>query len=891
MVWWNIVILTGYFRLFTGYLQKKGLGKNMDNKNFKIAISGDISIDLLLWRTQYQSNPGLFWQRYPHVHISSKPGQALLLSRLAALSTGAEILSPQIPDVECDLTEDVLQSTSELSLFPFTDDEKDSRKVYRVSQFLGFTGPATGTPKLFPVINDDEDVDMVILDDEDNGFNMHEEFWPLALKYAKKPPLIIYKTNNPSNSSNLWKHLEESHLQNTIIVIKGDDLRSKGVNISKGLSWERTALDFVWQINNNPDLAFLAKCRHLIIPFGLEGAIYYRKEKKAESYLYFMTYEFEGGFIKENQGKMYGITSCFVAGLTRTIAAGMVNHEELNKSISEGIREGIVAAQKYFIHGFGEQVEEDTFPNPAILVEEKNDFICKEHIQDVRIRNSGNPNCQACWYIIKDKSASDLAEIAFDIVKNGEKSALRFIPIAQFGKLKTVDKAEIEGYRSIKNLMGEYVGANNTLRPLSIAVFGTPGSGKSFGITEVASSIAPKLIVKLDYNLSQLQSLADLISAFHRVRDISLEGKVPLVFFDEFDTAHDGKWGWLRHFLAPMQDGLFREGDSFHPIGKAIFVFAGGTSSTFAEFCGENIQDEAEHKQFLKLFQNAKGPDFVSRLRGYVNILGPNQTDERWDQLFIIRRAMLLRSMLKRKTPHLINDRGEAQIDNGVLRAMLKVPRYKHETRSMEAILEMSMLSNAKKWEQSDLPSKQQLKLHVDEEQFSRDLMHDAFFSEKIEILAIELYHKQVFSEDTSEFKGNDDKPWEDLGEELKASLRDQVKNIPNALRKINYDVISVKERPEPIEFTQKELNIIAAFEHKRWSFHMRKTGWKYGDVKEAWSKTHPLLRPWESLPGDTQDSIIENVKTWPDVLANSSFKIERLKFLCYCEAQMLDAE
>jgi hypothetical protein len=77
-----------------------------------------------------------------------------------------------------------------------------------------------------------------------------------------------------------------------------------------------------------------------------------------------------------------------------------------------------------------------------------------------------------------------------------------------------------------------------------------------------------------------------------------------------------------------------------------------------------------------------------------------------------------------------------------------------------------------------------------------------------------------VFSEDTSEFKGNDDKPWEDLGEELKASLRDQVKNIPNALRKINYDVISVKEKPEPIEFTQKELNIIAAFEHKRWSFH-----------------------------------------------------------------------
>ena len=154
---------------------------------------------------------------------------------------------------------------------------------------------------------------------------------------------------------------------------------------------------------------------------------------------------------------------------------------------------------------------------------------------------------------------------------------------------------------------------------------------------------------------------------------------------------------------------------------------------TFKEFCGEDIKDEVEHKEFLSEFQNAKGPDFVSRLRGYVNILGPNQTDEQWDQLFVIRRAMLLRSLIERKTPHLINERGEAQIDNGVLRALLKVPRYKHESRSMEAILEMSILTNARKWEQSLLPSKEQLKLHVDEEQFLRNLMHDTFFSEKIE--------------------------------------------------------------------------------------------------------------------------------------------------------------
>ena len=42
-----------------------------------------------------------------------------------------------------------------------------------------------------------------------------------------------------------------------------------------------------------------------------------------------------------------------------------------------------------------------------------------------------------------------------------------------------------------------------------------------------------------------------------------------------------------------------------------------------------------------------KGPDFVSRLRGYVNIMGPNPPS---DDVFacIVRRAMLLRSLIER---------------------------------------------------------------------------------------------------------------------------------------------------------------------------------------------------------------------------------------------------
>lgn len=858
----------------------------MSTKDYKIVVSGDVCINSLFWETYHKSNSGFNYENYPNVQIDSKPGQALLLSKLVELSTGSTVLSPKIQKDEYNIEKEILYSNAKLDLFPVTSDDKDNNKVYRVKEFLGFRVSTGNSPKLLPIINDDENADIVILDDENNGFNLNEEFWPLALRKTEKSPIIIYKTNNIDYTNNLWKHIDEFHRKNTIVVINADDLRAKGVNISKGLSWERTALDFVWQINNNPNIDFLSKCHHLIIPFGVEGAIYYRNEKSVESRLFFLTYASEGDFIKETQGKMYGLTSAFVAGITNSIISGLNNKEELHKSIIEGISEGIVAAQKYFVYGFGEKVENNVFPNPNIFREEKNDFIYKEYIQDVLIRNTKNPNCRGCWYIIKDKSTNNLAEIAYNIVKNGEKSALKFIPISQFGNLKTVDRTEIEAYRSIKKLMLEYISSKNVPRPLSIAVFGTPGSGKSFGVTEVASSIAPNLITKLNFNLSQFQSISDLIAAFHKVRDLSLEGKMPLVFFDEFDSNFDGKLGWLKYFLAPMQDGVFREGDSIHPIGKAIFVFAGGTSSTFKEFLGEDITDPNEHKEFLRKFQDAKGPDFVSRLRGYVNILGPNQTNGDWDQLFVVRRAMLLRSLLERKVPHLINKEGEAQIDNGVLRALLKVPRYKHESRSMEAILEMSMLTDAKRWEQSHLPSKDQLKLHVDEEEFLRQLMNNEFYSEKIESIARDLFNNHIIlNESIANLNLSCRKSWNEIDEEFKNSLRDQVKHIPNALHKINYDIISVKKKPKIIEFTERELEVLAEYEHKRWSLEKKEHDWKYGNIIDEDKKTHPLLVSWDKLSDEHKKNLIENVKSWPEILANSNFKIERLKFLCYCES------
>ena len=57
-------------------------------------------------------------------------------------------------------------------------------------------------------------------------------------------------------------------------------------------------------------------------------------------------------------------------------------------------------------------------------------------------------------------------------------------------------------------------------------------------------------------------------------------------------------------------------------------------------------------------FKSAKGPDFVSRLKGFINVLGPNPVEGRsGDPYFIIRRAILLRASLKRSCAAIIREK------------------------------------------------------------------------------------------------------------------------------------------------------------------------------------------------------------------------------------------
>lgn len=155
----------------------------------------------------------------------------------------------------------------------------------------------------------------------------------------------------------------------------------------------------------------------------------------------------------------------------------------------------------------------------------------------------------------------------------------------------------------------------------------------------------------LEFNLSQFDGPADLTAAFQRLRDQVVRGTLPLVFWDEFDSALEGReLGWLVHFLSPMQDGEFAEEGILRPLGSAIFVVAGGTHATLS-----SVKTRATDRPELK------GTDFLSRLRGFVDILGPNPVDDE-DDGFVLRRTFLLRGLLMRHAPQIFSMDGLTSI-------------------------------------------------------------------------------------------------------------------------------------------------------------------------------------------------------------------------------------
>jgi len=714
---------------------------------------------------------------------------------------------------------------------------------------------------------------------------------------------MIYRPYPPVFQGNLWRSVSPNMGENSVLVLRASDLRRLDVSISKGLSWEQTLQDLITEIycERNLSLHPLRTATYVVLSFGNTGTLLIHNPLnqegiKPEIQFFFDSMSVEGDWEIAHQGYLPGSIELLLTLLAKEI---LYPQNPVKIDLTPAVRAHLLGSRA--LHLAGANISEGSL-SLGVLPDELDkvysinptraftpvplDYQLFDCIFQAKHQVKEGPTRD--WSLLS-KTKWDFYSLARKIAILGPMKALQGlnIPIAKYNHLLTVDRKEIEFLHHLQSLFTEYLRKKNN-QPLSIAVFGSPGSGKSFSVKQLAKSLGlPDYEIQpITFNLSQfnVDNPGDLYQAFHAVRDISLSGKIPLVFWDEFDSNN---LAWLRYFLAPMEDGEFQEGQLTHNIGKSIFVFAGGTCSSMEQF---------EVKAQIAVA--AKGPDFLSRIKGFLNVMGPNpvlpyaslQTNcstredrtmqfikaKNADPEFIIRRAILLNSLLQIGYRELFSD-GKLRIDDGVLNAFLLVPKYKHGSRSMQTIFKISQLFGKGKFNRSDLPPQSQLDLHVDGELFydllSQHPMYfdggEAFYQLMNEIdldeAVIEKMAAGIHAIYTLVFEsGKADEPLSITKDEFltiyekmrilpEGLPHDEVsqnyhnaRKIPEKLAAVGFMIEPLGEEGQADALKDEEFEKVSRLEHIRWVRHHIDNGWRYAPVKNKAMKQHDALIAWD---------------------------------------------
>jgi hypothetical protein len=762
-------------------------------------------------------------------------------------------------------------------------------KVWRIREFLGCEpAPKDVKPKLD---QDPAKPDVLVIDDLGLSFRNTESAWPEALRDGGEPTRIVLKTSLPPDRCKLWRCLLDRFADKVTVVLAASMMQARGAAVSGTFSWDRTIGELREELDQGGSRRDLALLRRVIAYFDLAGAAEItRVSSRGPSAprdellpcgqlqrFVFHPAEMEGMYRLRRPGTGFGVGSI--------LAAAVVRHEFEPETYPMFIAlgRGLAAARLEHEIGSGAGLDPDadaahqavknTF-HPAKDAKEPADlFRCAVPAARFQDTNSGD-GWRGLLELTTGEGYEFVAAKAVDVVRRGVGRALHGVPSIRYGNFVTVDREEIERFNAIRNLICAYDQMPREKRPLSIAVFGPPGSGKSFAVKQLARELFGADQEVLEFNLSQIHSTEELHTAFHIVRDASVRGRVPLVFWDEFDT---GNKRWLAHFLAPMQDAEFHAGPVVHPLGRAIFVFAGGTAKTFAEF--DLSKDNNED------FKNVKGPDFVSRLRGYINIKGVNRQEGQVDVAHLIRRAIILRATLEKDAGHLIDrETGLAAVSGGVIEGFLRVGEYLHGARSLTAIVGMSNLADSRVFGPAQLPSVELLNIHVAPD-FPHYVCIEELCAPAIEALARgfhEAWCAQKIEDGWTYGVPRDDnkkihdrlKPYDALTEAWKEDNRLPARLTRAKLRSVGCRIVSTADALPEHLFTDAEKDQLIRLEHDIWTRDHLLRGYEYAPVTDENLRLHRDVVPFDQVPANDVDLDRVIVESIAPTLKEAGFKI-----------------
>lgn len=859
----------------------------------KILVTGDVLKDVHIYQG-YRSYPRS--NRKPATEKSEEKGGSYL-SYLILKQLGSN-LNNEPYELSFGLNEDFLPKlnpaqTGYAIWKEYNYERGSNKKAWRVERRLGY-GEAYEEEFDYNKIKKESDLlvsNIFLVDDSGAGFRKksQKDVWP---KFdCKECEWIVYKMSHPLGVGDLWQKLtKESALRNKLItVISIDDFRREDGMVSSGISWERTAMDMVYDFSFNPKMKKLLNSRHLIVSIRSAGALFVENANTVNKkfWLIYDPVNMEQDFAKNYDGGGMGYMSCLAASVSYHLA------KNNDKTIKKSIKSGLSAMRVLLKEGHINITEENKGKKPEFSVKPIAEEIEKhsDDYSEVSIPqpdNIYNTDLKENWQIITGnilatKEIRPLYGLARRIALDGT-SALGTYPYLKIKNITSADRFDIEQLRALKKIITDYEVYDNGEKPLSIGVFGPPGSGKSFGVKQIAKDTIPGVKI-LEFNLSQFND-SDLMGALHMVRDEVLRGNTPVVFWDEFDCR---EYHWLQYLLAPMQDGKFQDGQINHPIGKSIFIFAGGTSPSYESF-GPHPKDE---DNYLK-FKNKKGPDFISRLNGYYNVAGTNMAlittvndqgkrDYSYnskDIFFPVRRAFLIRGILRMK------DNQKLNMDPDLLSALLRIKEYKHGTRSIEKILNSIRRPGKDNFRKSEIPSKEIMNIHADYDEFLKLMNEEQGFRIIAEDLAPVIHDN--FRRDEAKNEHELDEINKREYQNLPLAMQDD--NIAAAIRisrilaligmkvaskkDTTYQKISVAEYKKSIK---ENIDVMARAEHEGWMAQKFKDDWKKGDIKDELLKIHPSLIDYYDLPESEKEKDRSSIRDYKGLVEEAGFKIVAL--------------
>jgi hypothetical protein len=785
--------------------------------------------------------------------------------------------------------------------------KKESGRHWALDKYLGYGGDQGGNYPGEPAPDLNETTPRIlVLDDGGLGFRDTESCWPAVLKGERPEGLewVILKMSRPLAQGKLWKSLMgESWRKRLIVIVSADQLRSEGLRVAGGLSWESSVDDIVEELESNRGLRDLELCRHLIVTLRSDAALWLDQtagEEEAHCKLVFDRKFCEGEWQEKNKAcKAYGFQSTITASVAwellqairaKKAAKGKDMPAVDQADLTAGIAAGTSTKRFLLEYGHGPAKEPPAFPfaQAADFLKKKIETLGTDAefaftSAEVRCRKG---KCYRGGFTLNKGDWTILGLVSPWHIKNATKVSLEparrvarlgpgklpGVPCATFGYLQTFDRREIDSLRTVRQLMLMYSEVPVRKKPLCLGVFGAPGAGKSFGLKQIATGVfGPKTPI-LEFNLSQFNGVDDLIGAFHQVRDKVLSGATPVIFWDEFDSD---KFAWLKHFLAPMQDGAFQQGQVTHFLGKSVFIFAGGTSYTFDQF-NANINDP-ELKEDFKL---KKGPDFISRLSGYLDIVGPNPREVQPgmlpDREYPVRRAMLIRSSLE------LGDK-PLQIERGLLSALLSAGRYRNGARSLNKLVTYIKERGGMPLRRAFLPPDEILALHVENvTEFHKITQKYAEFYAQADVLGPILH--QDYLDSLNELSAEErakkpnDMPWDKLPADVKESNYAAALRIPEILELAGLALAEgTGTSTEVCEMIEKNLEIMAIAEHGGWEEQKRIYGWTYSAHRNDAALRHNCLVPFDRLPPNDQVFDRNTINKYPEYAQAAGYRIVQI--------------